>query len=82
MRTVTFEEYVRLAMSHAIFERDEEGNWTVEIPVGGGKHVYMRYPETGLKIPISIHGGRDIPVGTLRRILRILYITVEGWNRL
>jgi predicted RNA binding protein YcfA (HicA-like mRNA interferase family) len=51
-------------------------------PYGGGKHVFMRHPQTGLKISVPIHKGRDIPGGTLRAILRQLGISVEEWSKL
>jgi len=30
---VNFEQYVRLALSHAQFSQNEDGSWTVELPV-------------------------------------------------
>jgi predicted RNA binding protein YcfA (HicA-like mRNA interferase family) len=51
-------------------------------PYGGGKHVFMRHPQTGMKISVPIHKGRDIPGGTLRAILRQLGISVEEWSKL
>jgi predicted RNA binding protein YcfA (HicA-like mRNA interferase family) len=51
-------------------------------PYGGGKHVFMRHPQMGLKISVPIHKGRDIPGGTLRAILRQLGISVEEWSKL
>lgn len=30
---ITFEQYVRLALSHAGFSRNEDASWTVEVPV-------------------------------------------------
>jgi predicted RNA binding protein YcfA (HicA-like mRNA interferase family) len=53
-----------------------------EGPFGGGKHVIMRHPETRRKISIPVHGGRDIPIGTLRAILRRAGISVEEWRKL
>jgi len=53
-----------------------------EGPFGGGRHVVMRHPHTGKKISIPIHKGRDIPVGTLRAILREAGVTVDRWNQL
>ena len=32
-RLISFEQYVRLALSHAQFSQNEDGSWTVEIPV-------------------------------------------------
>jgi predicted RNA binding protein YcfA (HicA-like mRNA interferase family) len=53
-----------------------------EGPFGGGKHVFMRHPQSQLKIPVPIHQGRDIPAGTLRSIVRQAGITVEEWSNL
>jgi len=30
---ITFEQYIRLALSHAEFTQNEDGSWTVEVPV-------------------------------------------------
>lgn len=53
-----------------------------EGPFGGGRHVFMRHPKTRLKIPIPMHKGRDIPVGTLRSIIRMAGVSVEEWESL
>ena len=51
-------------------------------PYGGGKHVFIRHPQTGMKISVPIHKGRDIPVGTLGTIVRQLGISVDEWSKL
>jgi len=51
-------------------------------PFGGGKHIFMRHPTTRLKIPVPMHQGRDMPVGTLRAILRQASISVDEWLEL
>jgi len=51
-------------------------------PYGGGKHVFMRHPQTRMKISVPIHKGRDIPLGTPRALLRQLGISVEEWSKL
>ena len=33
MRSLTWNEYVRLALSYAVFSRNEDESWTVEVPV-------------------------------------------------
>ena len=33
MRSLTWNEYVRLALSYGVFSRNEDGSWTVEVPV-------------------------------------------------
>ncbi|NPV08550.1 MAG: type II toxin-antitoxin system HicA family toxin [Anaerolineae bacterium] len=50
-----------------------------EGPYGGGKHLFMRHPDSRLKIPIPMHQSRDLPVGTVRAIVRIVGLTVEEW---
>ncbi|HFQ92645.1 MAG TPA: type II toxin-antitoxin system HicA family toxin [Anaerolineae bacterium] len=49
-------------------------------PFGGGRHVFMRHPETHIKIPVPVHKGRDIPTGTLRAIIRQAGVSVEEWT--
>ena len=51
-----------------------------EGPYGGGKHLVMRHPTTGVKISIPVH-TREIPVGTLRAIIRAAGVSVEEWLR-
>lgn len=53
-----------------------------EGPIGGGKHAVMRHPDTHLKLPIPVHGNRDLPVGTLRAIIRELGVDVSVWTEL
>ena len=50
-----------------------------EGPFGGGRHVFMRHPETRIKIPVPVHKGRDIPIGTLRVIIRQAGVSVVEW---
>ncbi|MCX6032312.1 MAG: type II toxin-antitoxin system HicB family antitoxin [Chloroflexi bacterium] len=33
LRLLTWNEYVRLVLSYAVFSHNEDGSWTVEIPV-------------------------------------------------
>jgi len=42
----------------------------------------MRHPQTKIKIPIPVHGNRDIPVGTLRAIIRQVGLNVGIWQEL
>jgi predicted RNA binding protein YcfA (HicA-like mRNA interferase family) len=44
--------------------------------------VTMRHPDSRTKIPIPIHGGKDIPVGTLRAMLREAGISTVEWEKL
>ena len=50
-----------------------------EGPLGGGRHVFMRHPETRIKISVPVHGGREIPVGTVAAIISQAGISVEDW---
>jgi len=50
-----------------------------EGPFGGGRHVVMRHPETRVKIPVPMHKGKDMPIGTLRAIIRQAGVSVEEW---
>ena len=42
----------------------------------------MRHPDSRKKIPIPAHGGMDIPIGTLRAILREAEISPVEWEKL
>ena len=53
-----------------------------EGPFGGGRHVFMRHPQTRLKLPVPVHQGRDIPIGTLRAIIREAGKSIEEWLEL
>jgi predicted RNase H-like HicB family nuclease len=33
LKSVCFEQYIRLALSHAEFSQNEDGAWTVDVPV-------------------------------------------------
>jgi predicted RNA binding protein YcfA (HicA-like mRNA interferase family) len=35
-----------------------------------GSHHYLRRPGAGQLVCVPVHGGRDLPTGTLRAILR------------
>ena len=48
-----------------------------EGPFGGGRHGYIRHPETRVKI--SVPGGRDIPIKTMSAIIREAGMSVEEW---
>jgi predicted RNA binding protein YcfA (HicA-like mRNA interferase family) len=53
-----------------------------EGPFGGGKHAVMRHPETGIKISVPMHANRDLPLGTLRAIVKAAGISVEEWEQI
>jgi predicted RNA binding protein YcfA (HicA-like mRNA interferase family) len=42
----------------------------------------MRHPEKKTKIPVPMHQGRDIPVGTLAAIIKQAGSSVEEWLEL
>jgi predicted RNA binding protein YcfA (HicA-like mRNA interferase family) len=50
-----------------------------EGPFGGGRHVFMRHPETRIKISVPVHGGRSIQVGTVAAIVKQAGVSVEDW---
>jgi predicted RNA binding protein YcfA (HicA-like mRNA interferase family) len=47
-----------------------------------GSHVALRHPETGRTATIPDHGAHDLPVGTLRDIIRDAGLSVEEFRRL
>jgi predicted RNA binding protein YcfA (HicA-like mRNA interferase family) len=42
-----------------------------------GSHIILRRPGGGPSVPVPVHGARDVPVGTLRSILRQAGITPD-----
>ncbi|MXY22434.1 MAG: type II toxin-antitoxin system HicA family toxin [Dehalococcoidia bacterium] len=51
-------------------------------PMSRGRHRQMYNPRTGQRIPIPMHGSRDISVGLIRDIIRRAGISREEWNSL
>lgn len=47
----------------------------------GGSHEIWWRPETELRTVVPNHASREIPMGTLRAILRDLGLTVNDLNR-
>jgi len=47
-----------------------------------GSHVILRHPEQGLTVPVPVHGGRDVPPGTIRGIIRDAGLTVDAFREL
>jgi predicted RNA binding protein YcfA (HicA-like mRNA interferase family) len=47
-----------------------------------GSHHYLRYGDRGSLVTVPIHGNRDIPLGTLRNILRQANVTVDEFIEL
>ena len=42
----------------------------------------LKHPVTGHVTYVHVHGGKDIPVGTLRAIIKQAGLTVEEFNQL
>jgi predicted RNA binding protein YcfA (HicA-like mRNA interferase family) len=53
-----------------------------EGPNPGGRHLRMEHTTTGQIIPIPMHKGKDVKVGLIRDIIRLVNITPEEWNNL
>lgn len=53
-----------------------------EGPFSGGRHLFMRHPNSKVKIPIPMPQGKDIPRGTVRAIIKQAGITVDDWQSL
>ena len=52
------------------------------VRVSGSAH-YLRHSQTGRFTSVHLHGGRDIPVALLRKIVvHQAGLTIEAWNRL
>lgn len=47
-----------------------------------GSHHYLRRQGESSFVVVPIHGNRDLPVGTLRSILRQANLTVDEFARL
>jgi len=47
-----------------------------------GNMYQLKHPRTGRVTYLHLHGRREIPVGTLRAILRQAGLTIEEFNRL
>jgi antitoxin HicB len=71
MRYISWDDYVRLALSYAIFKRNRDGTWTVEVPVlpgcvtwGETREETMEMAEDAVKgwILTALRFGDEIPV--------------------
>ncbi len=52
------------------------------VRIKGSAH-YLRHPQTGRFTSVHLHGGADIPVALLRKIVvHQAGLTIEQWNRL
>ena len=47
-----------------------------------GSHVTLVHPGTGRSVTVAVHGAQDLPLGTLRGIIRDAGLTVEEFVRL
>ncbi len=45
-----------------------------------GSHQKWRNPNTGRQVIVPYHGGRDLPLGTLRNILTTAEIPESEWR--
>lgn len=45
-----------------------------------GSHQKWRQPEKHLQVVVPAHGGRDLPLGTLRSILLASLIPEDEWR--
>jgi predicted RNA binding protein YcfA (HicA-like mRNA interferase family) len=52
----------------------ERGGWVRRRQAGS--HPILRHLESGRSVAVPIHGGRDVPMGTLRAIIRNAGLTV------
>ena len=53
-----------------------------DIPMMEGVVVVMTHETMKTVIPVPMHGGKDVKIGTLRQILKMTGVTVEEWNNL
>ncbi len=44
--------------------------------------MYLRAPDADRLVTVPVHGGRDLPLGTLRSILRQAELSAEDLNDL
>jgi len=52
------------------------------VRITGSAH-YLRHPQTGRFTSVHLHGGRDIPVPLLRKIvIHQAGLTIDRWNSL
>jgi predicted RNase H-like HicB family nuclease len=70
LKSVSFEQYIRLALSHAEFSQNEDGSWTVDIPVlpgcvtGGatrGEAVEMAKDAAEAWVLTALRFGDEVP---------------------
>ena len=47
-----------------------------------GSHSVLINRETRQTVPVPVHGSKDLPSGTLRRIIRDVGLTVEDFRQL
>jgi predicted RNase H-like HicB family nuclease len=57
MRILSWDEYVRLALSYATFSRNEDGSWSVEVPVLPGCVTWGKTrAEAAIMAQDAVHG--------------------------
>lgn len=47
-----------------------------------GSHHYLQLPDTAGLVVVPVHGNRDLPIGTLRAILRQADLTPDEFATL
>ena len=45
-----------------------------------GSHRKWRNPETGAQVIVPFHKGKQLPIGTLRQIIKSSEIAEENWK--
>ncbi len=64
MKLLTWNEYVRLALSYAEFVENEDGTWSVEVPVLPGCATWGETrAEAASMAEDAVHGGSLLPSG-------------------
>jgi len=51
-------------------------------PIPGGRHMRMIRPDSGQIVPIPMHKGKDVSVGVITEIIKLLQISREEWIEL
>jgi predicted RNA binding protein YcfA (HicA-like mRNA interferase family) len=45
----------------------------------GSSHQMIGIPGTSTRVPVPVHGARDLPLGTLKQILRALKVSEKDF---
>ena len=52
------------------------------LPRVSGSHIAVVHPDTERSVTVAVHGAQDLPLGTLRAIIRDAGLTVEEFTHL